>query len=75
MEIATIEKKSLWSQTTNFVDLENPVKPGNSIKIKKLKKMGKLWKNQSTKNQLETFKQNAATTHKVLDKTSKHQVQ
>ena len=38
MEIATIEKKSLWPQTTNFVDLENPVKPGNSIKIKKLKK-------------------------------------
>ena len=53
---------------------ENLVKPEKSIKIKKLRKNWKTLE-KPKQNQLETFKQNTATIHKVLDKTSKHQVQ
>ena len=49
-----------WAKPFKKKTRENPVKPENSIKIKKLKKNGK-----TLKNQLETFKQNAATIHKV----------
>ena len=52
---------------------ENPVKLENSIKIKKLKKKSETLE-KPKQNLLETFKQNAGTIHKVLDKTSRHQV-
>ena len=45
---------------------ENPVKTERSIKIKKAKKIGKTLE-KPKQNQLETFKQNTATIHKVLD--------